>query len=896
MKKLFFIDGMALIYRSYYAFINNPLKTKDGFPTSAIYGFLNSILKIIKTENPDYITVALDSQKPTFRHEIYSNYKSNRKKMPDELRLQIPEIKKILSKMNMCTLICDGFEADDIIATVTKKISNDDLKIFIVTGDKDIMQLVSDNVFVYSPGNKFSGTKIYDKDSVIDKWNVEPRKICDLLSIMGDSSDNIPGIRGIGPKTASKLISEFKSVDSLMNNIDNISNLRIRNLIIGQSDTIKLSRRLVELRYDVDINFNLNDCGLKHLSFEQCLESLKKFELTSLVNLLSQNEKINKDITDYKKKYSLITSLKQLENLKDKLEKSSIVSFDLETTSIDPIKANIVGISLAVRENEAFYIPCRFKQKIENYELSWENIHKFLKSITANENISFIGQNIKYDLIILRKLGIKVKNISFDTMIAAHLIDPVKNSYGLDELCVQYLNYRKIKFNSLFDSENEDLDIMEVDIQKIKDYACEDADMVFQLRKKLIKILKKNDLFSLFENIEIPFISVLVELEKNGLYVDIKELKKLSQVNNEKIQSISENIYSIVGRKFNINSPKQLAEVLFDDMKLKPLRKRSTAVEVLEYLKRFHPLPEIILNYRHLSKLQTTYLDGIPKFFNMDTNRIHTSFNQTVASTGRLSSTKPNFQNIPIKTVEGKKIRKAFKPENKDWKLISADYSQIELRIMAHFSDERALVEAFNLNEDVHKKTASLVYDVHLDFVTPEQRRQAKIVNYGILYGAGPFRMSQELNIDMVQSKKLIENYFNTYSTIRDYIDKTLYEAKKDGFVKTFFGRKRNTSNLNSSVQRLVNAEKRAAINMPIQGTASEIIKIAMINIKNLIEQEKLMSKLVLQVHDELIFEVPEIEEKYMVELIKKEMENSVKLNVPIVVDCKSGASWHDIH
>ena len=896
MRKLFLIDGMALIYRSYYAFINNPLSTQDGFPTSAIYGFLNSTLKIIKTEKPDYITVALDAQKPTFRHKIFSDYKANRKKMPEELRLQIPEIKKILSQMNISTLVCEGFEADDIIATVTKKISADNLKIFIVTGDKDIMQLVDENVFVYSPGNKFSGTKIYNRESVIEKWNVEPNKICDLLSIMGDSSDNIPGVRGIGPKTASKLILEFENIDGLIQNVDNISNVRIRNLILDQIDTIKLSRKLVELKEDVELKFNLNEFDLKNLSIEKSVESLQKFELSSLLNLIGKKEKSNTSLNDYKKDYSLVTNLNHLSDLKTKLENSPIVSFKLETSDINPINAEIVGISFAIEQNRAFYIPVHIKKEIQNYDLTWQSIFIFLKSIMGNSNISFIGQNIKYDLIVLKNIGISVQNISFDTMIAAHLINPVKNSYSLDELCDEYLNYSKIKLNSLFNVNDKNFNIAELDIHKIKDYACENVDMVFQLKKILIDLLEKNNLIDLFEKIEIPFINVLVDLEKNGLYVDIQELKDISIKNKEKIDTISETIYSIAGKKFNINSTKQLAEILFDDMKLKPLRKRSTAVEVLEYLKKFHPLPEIILEYRHLNKLQTTYIDGIPKFFNEKTNRIHTSFNQTVASTGRLSSTKPNFQNIPIKTIEGKEIRRAFKPQNKGWKLISADYSQIELRIMAHFSKEKALIDAFILNEDVHKRTASLVYDVHIDFVTQEQRRQAKIVNYGILYGAGPFRMSQELNINMVQSKKLIENYFNTYSTIRSYIEETLLDAKEKGYVETFFGRRRNTADLRSSNTRLVNAEKRAAINMPIQGTASELIKVAMINIKNLIDEKKLISKLVLQVHDELIFEVPNDEEDYMIELIKKEMESSVELKVPIVVDCKSGKNWHEIH
>ena len=496
----------------------------------------------------------------------------------------------------------------------------------------------------------------------------------------------------------------------------------------------------------------------------------------------------------------------------------------------------------------------------------------------------------------LSKVGIDVENVIFDTMLAAHLIDPTKARYRLDDLCLEYLKYKKIDIESVIGYKGNQINMSDVSIYDVKDYACEDADSVIQLYHKFNKILKDKNLLTLFNDIEVPFIKVLINLEKNGLFVDIDLLSSISKENKKKIDSISNQIYEVAGKNFNINSPQQLAEVLFDDLKLKEVKKRSTAVEVLEFLKQFHPLPEIVLDYRHLNKLQTTYLEGIPKFLNSKTNRIHTSFNQTVASTGRLSSTKPNFQNIPIRTKEGKEIRKAFKPQQDGWKLISADYSQIELRIMAHFSNEGALISAFNNHEDVHSRTASLVYDIHIDLVTPEQRRHAKIVNYGIMYGAGPFRMSQELNINMAKAKKIIDNYFETYSMVKEFIDRTISYAQKVGYVETYFGRKRNTINLNSSNANIVNAEKRAAINMPIQGTASELIKVAMIDIHTSMQNKNLASKMVLQVHDELIFEVPEREEELMMRLIKDKMENSIKLNVPIEVDCKSGLNWYEIH
>ena len=895
MKKLFLIDGMALIYRSYYAFINNPLSTSEGFPTSAIYGFLNSIFKILNEEKPDYISIALDAQKPTFRHDIFPDYKANRKKMPDDLRLQIPEIKKILSKINANVLIDEGYEADDIIATVVKQIKEKNVSTYIVTGDKDIMQLVDDNVFIYNPGNKFSGPIVYDRQKVFDKWSVPPNKICDLLSIMGDSSDNIPGVKGVGPKTASKLINEFGGVDNLLLQVDNISNNRIKGLIENQVEDIKMSNQLVKLKEDLKINFNIDNAHVEDLDFDGVQEDFKKYEMSSLLSLIGVESKTVDTLDSVSKDYELILTNNQFSELKNKLEKSSVISFDLETTSINPLKADIVGVSFSVLKNQAYYIPLLFPDKID-CELNKKQVLSDLKEIWQNSNLSFIGQNVKYDCVVLSRLGISVKNIIFDTMLAAHLINPTKARYRLDDLCLEYLNYRKVSIESVMGYKGNQMNMSEVSVYDIKDYACEDADVVIHLYDQFSKTLKEKDLLTLFNEVEIPFIKTLIELEKNGLFVDIDMLHSISAQNKVKIDLISKNIHEIAGKIFNINSPQQLAEVLFDDLGLKPIKKRSTAVEVLEFLKKFHPLPEIILEYRHLNKLQTTYLEGIPKFLNSDTNRIHTSFNQTVASTGRLSSTKPNFQNIPIRTKEGKEIRKAFKPQLDKWKLISADYSQIELRIMAHFSNEEALIAAFNNHEDVHSRTASLVYDVHLDLVTSEQRRHAKIVNYGIMYGAGPFRMSQELNIDMGKAKKIIDNYFETYSMVKKFIDKTIYDAQKTGYVKTYFGRKRSTINLNSSNANIVNAEKRAAINMPIQGTASELIKVAMINIYNSMKLQQLESKMVLQVHDELIFEVPENEEELMMKLIKDKMENSIKLNVPIEVDCKSGFNWHEIH
>ena len=902
MKKLFLIDGMALIYRSFYAFINNPLSTKEGFPTSAIFGFLNSISKILNEESPDYICIAMDSQKPTFRHEMYDLYKANRKKMPDDLRLQIPEINNIIEKSGINLLKKDGYEADDIIATIAKTLKNDDLKIYIVTGDKDIMQLVDDKTFVYSPGNKFSTPSVYDSNKVIDKWGVHPNEICDLLSIMGDGSDNIPGVKGVGPKTASKLIKQFGSVQKILDNISEISNLRIQNLIKDQKEMIELSNKLVELDSDVPIGIDIDKMSINEIDFSRISDDLIGFEMPNILNSLKVeigDNVLDNSIDNFEKvasKYSLILTSENLSRLIEELSKQKIISFDLETTNLDPLKADIVGIALSFANNEAYYIPILFPDTIDEYDLSLDYVIKELRMIFENHDIGFVGQNIKYDCIILNRFGISVKNIFFDTMVAAHLINPIKNTYSINDLSIEYLNYRKINIESLIGDKANQINMSEVAVSKITDYACEDADIALQLYQRLSQELNDKSLIELFNKVELPFIKVLIELEINGLFVDIDMLKELSSKISMEIQGILKLVYENVGREFNVNSPKQLAEVLFDEIGLKEVRKRSTAVEVLEVLKQYHPLPETILRFRHLNKLKTTYLDGIPKFLNNTTGRVHSSFNQTVASTGRLSSTKPNFQNIPIRTDAGKEIRKAFKAQNNNWKLISADYSQIELRIMAHFSKEPALLEAFSNNEDVHKRTAALVYDLPIELVTSEQRRQAKIVNYGIMYGAGPFRMSQELGISMKNAKKIIDNYFNTYKSIKSYIDRNIDKAKEIGYVKTYFGRKRSTVNLNSSNANIVNAEKRAAVNMPIQGTAAELIKIAMIDISNTISSNNLKSRMVLQVHDELLFEIHPSEEKEMTNIIIDKMENSIDLDVPLKVDFKIGENWYDIH
>ena len=897
-KRLFLIDGMALIYRAHFAMIKNPLITKDGRHTSAIFGFMNSLFKLLNTENPDYIAIVLDSKEPTFRHELYTDYKATREKMPDELVEQLEPLYNIISNTNIPILKKPGFEADDIIGTLVKKAEDQGLETYMVTSDKDMMQLVSDRTFMYSMGNSFKPTIIYDKVKVNEKWGVNPEGIIDMLALIGDSSDNVPGIDGVGVKTAKKLLDEYNTIDRILENSDKVKNKRVRAGLENGKDLVYLSKELVTINCDVPIEFHLEEFIRQSMNIDDLFESFQDLEMFSLATNLKSfsNDKIV-NVSSKEKKYQLINNEDDFNNLISTLKQSKLISFDLETTSTKPLEAEIVGLGFSIKAHEAFYIPILYPDNEKDLNcFSLESILNSLKIIFENKNISFCGQNIKYDSIVLKQHGVSIANIYFDTMIAESLLNPDKHSYKLDYLALDYLNYKMVPIENLIGSGLSQLSMSEVDLDKIKFYACEDTDVTFQLVDILKHKLLSNNLSKAYFNIENLLIKVLISMECSGVFLDLNFLKQLSIKFEKQLQIISKEIFNFSGREFNINSPKQLAEVLFDDLELKNIRKRSTAVEVLEVLKLHHPLPEKILQYRHLAKLKNTYVDALPGHVNKKTNRVHTSFNQTITSTGRLSSTTPNFQNIPIRTKLGREIRKAFIAQKKESVILSADYSQVELRIMAHFSKEPELIKAFENDMDIHLRTAALVNQITENEVTPDQRRSAKVVNFGIMYGAGPYRMSQELGINMKDAKSLIENYFQTYPGIQDYIDKTLQFAKDNGYVETLFGRRKETFNLNSSNSNIVRAEERAAINMPIQGTAADIIKIAMINIHDRMKTENYKGIMTLQIHDELLFECPKNEAESLGSMIKEEMENAAKLIVPLKVEWNYGYSWYDAH
>ena len=897
-KRLFLIDGYAMLYRSHFALIRNPLINSKGMHTSALFGFINQVLKLIRKEKPDFLMAAFDSPKKTFRHERYPEYKATREKMPEEMREQLPYLWKLLKAMKIPTLEQPGFEADDIIGTLAVRANEKNLDTFIVSGDKDFMQLVNDNIFLYSPSGRQSEIKIYDKSGVKDKWGVPPEMIIDLLGLMGDSSDNVPGVMGVGEKTAVKLLKEYGTLENALDHADEVKNKRAREGLQSGREKALLSQELVTIDTNMNIDSNFEEMATDGFDVNELEELFHELEFQALINQIksfksevpSQNEESEKD-------YKTLLDLIDIQKFANSIKEGEWLSFDLETTSLDPMSCDIVGFSFATKKNQAIYIPILYKEKEANlFDDHLNLVLNILRPVFENSKIPKTGQNIKFDALILRNHGLKVFGLKFDTLLAAHLINPESRSLKLDNLSFEHLNYRMLPIEDLIGKGRNQISMSEVELEKISFYASEDADIALQLTHIFDKKLKKQNLDKFFNEIEMPLLPVLLELEYNGMYVDSKMLSIMSDNLGNNIENLISNITKEAGTEFNINSTQQLANILFDIIGLPEIKKRSTAEEVLTRLKNEHPLPSLVLEYRKLNKLKNTYIDALPTLINLKTKRIHSTFSQTVTSTGRLSSRNPNFQNIPIRTDLGREIRKAFKSENKDWIIFSADYSQIELRIMAHLSQDKTLLDAFNKGEDIHTRTAADVFNVDIDEVIPEMRRTAKIVNFGLLYGAGPFRMSQELGIPQKEAKSIIESYFERYSGIKDYIDSVIEYARANKYVKTILGRRRQVWDIDSNNHLHKEAAKRMAINMPIQGTNAEMIKIAMIDIQKELELKNMKSKMLLQIHDELVFEVPLEELNNLQNIVTNKMENSLPLSVPIVVDCGNGESWYEAH
>ncbi|OGW83726.1 MAG: DNA polymerase I [Omnitrophica bacterium RIFCSPLOWO2_01_FULL_45_10] len=880
-KRLFLIDGNSFCYRAYYAI--RQLSTSKGQPTNAVYGFVTMLNKIVKDNKPDMLAVAFDLKGPTFRHEKFEEYKIHRRPMPDDLVGQLPIIKKIIGSYNIPIYEFQGYEADDILATLAKRAEERDIETFIVTGDKDALQLVNSNIKVYSTHN--DGI-IYDMKKIKEIYDVGSDKIVDIMALMGDDSDNIPGVRGIGEKSAVELIKEFGSLDNLLSNLEKVKGESKRKTLEENAQIAILSRELAVLDANVPIKVDFEDLKTKEPNREELFKLFKELEFKSLLKEHAPKDGLGSC-------YELIDDEKKFKYLVDRLRLLDEFVFDTETTSENPMLANLVGISFSWKVGSAFYVPL-------NKYLNRQDVLKGLKPIFEDPEVRKIGQNIKYDALVLANAGISLKGIAFDTMVASYLLNPSKLKHNLGDISIDYLNHKMTtSIEDLIGKGKKRISMNEVDVQKVSNYCCEDSDVTLRLKNLFQKELSMKDLDKLFHDVEIPLIEVLVSMEMNGVAIDKEYLERLSKEMGKKLHHLTAKIYDMAGGEFNVNSTKQLSAILFERLKLPVVRRtktgRSTDEQVLRTLALVHPLPETLLEYRELSKLKSTYVDSLPQLINAKTGKIHTSFNQTVTQTGRLSSSDPNIQNIPVKTEEGKKIRMAFVPESDDNVLLSADYSQIELRILAHFSGDKTLIEAFREGRDIHAFTAALVFGVEEKDISPEMRNMAKTVNFGIIYGMSPYGLSQSLKIEVDKSKEFIDSYFERYPDVKNYIDDLIEEARVNGYVTTILGRRRYIPEINSPDIRMRQFAERTAINTPIQGSAADIIKVAMIEVHKRLGDEGLGSKMILQVHDELVFDAPKKELKKICRIVKNGMEKIANLKVPIEAHIGAGRNWLEL-
>ena len=910
-KKLFLLDGSAIFYRSYFAFIRNPLINSKGENTSAVFGFLNTVFKLIEDEKPEYIIVVFDTKEPTFRHEIYAEYKATREKMPDDMVNTIPRMMQALHSLNLCILEQDGYEADDIIATIARKYASDELNVFIISGDKDLAQLVTDNISIYFMA-KGAGAEpeILDRSKIKEKYGVYPEEITDWLALMGDKSDNVPGIPSVGEKTAAALIDQFGSIENMYKNLEKVAKEGLRQKIKDHYDQAFLSKKLVILEDNVPIETQVTDFSLKTWDKQALEVLLKDMEFNRLITraanvheVVSGESGSNKaEYSEKKSTYSIINDMDSLEKIVKILQKQDRFVFDLETDSLDTFTARIAGIALSIGANAAWYIAVNHPDS----NLNPEDVFSRIRTVFKDKKIKKIAQNIKFDTMIMRQNGIEVENLYFDTMIASFLINSSSSQHNLDTLASEYLDYHMIPIEELIGTGKNQKKMTDLKISDVYEYACEDADITWRLMEIFAPKLKELELESLFFDLEMPLVEVLIEMEEQGVSLDLDLLNSLSDELTEKIQSLEKKIYDQVGEKFNLNSPLQLGTILFEKLEIhkeigmkKPKRTKtgqySTSEQVLERY-HAHPLPKTILEYRKLTKLKNTYVDALPNLVHPKTGRVHTSFNQTIAATGRLSSVNPNLQNIPIRTEIGRQMRRAFKPAEKSKLIMSADYSQIELRIMAHLSEDESMCASFKEDLDIHAATAARVFNIALSEVTEDQRRKAKEINFGIIYGMSKYGLSNRLEITVQEAEEFILNYFATYPKIQDFMRNTILEADTRGYVTTMKGRRRYMPQIHSSNRQLREFAERTSINTPIQGSAADMIKIAMIDIHRGIKKAQLNSKMILQVHDELVFEVPVNEVPKMTPLVREKMENALKLRVPVKVEIGMGKNWLEAH
>lgn len=890
MAKLIIVDAHGYLHRAYHAL--PPLTTSKGVPINAIYGFARMLFKLIGEYKPDYFAVCFDAPGPTFREKIYPQYKATRKKTDENLRTQFPLSRELTQNLNLKSFETQGFEADDLIATIAEKAKKSNVEIVIVSGDKDLLQIVSGQTKVLNEPKQI----FFDEAKVKEKWGFRPDQLVDFLSLIGDTSDNVPGVPGIGEKTAIKLIEEYGSITNLLKQIETVSP-KIKEKIKEHQSNLLKSQSLITLNKDAPIEFKLEECALKPFNPDLLYPFFKKMEFHSLLTdlnakgLLQPSQKSSSPNQNYK----VILNRETLEELINNF-KSSKISISLETEIGNEGVTHWVGIALCWEKDHAIYIPLGHHYLNAPKQLELKETLHLLKPILENREIQIIGHDLKLISSLLHLEGIQMQNLTFDSMIASYCIDPSKKNFKLNDLASEFLNQ---EINSM-ESFNKKILLREIEIEKFKDTACRTADFAYCLSSALAIKLKEKNCEDLFYRIEMPLIDLLSKMELNGIKINIKYLQTLEKSFTEELKSLEEKVYKLSGQEFNLNSSKQLSFILFEKLGLPPLKKKKTQIstdeETLTFLSTLHEIPKHLLKFREISKLKSTYVEGLLLAVNQKTSRIHTSFNQTGTSTGRLSSSEPNLQNIPIRTELGKTIRRAFIPEEGSL-FLSADYSQIDLRVLAHLSGDLKLIEAFKNGEDIHRATAAQVAHIPLDTVTEEQRSNAKAINFGIVYGQQAYGLSQSLKISVQEAQEMIDQYFLKYSGVKYWIDKTIEEAKMNGFVKTLLGRKRAIPELHSKNMQIRSFAERIAMNTPVQGTSADIIKIAMIHIAQKLESyiSKNCVKIVLQVHDDLLFEVSEKVLYEIAKIIKIEMEGAVELSVPIVADLKIGKNWADM-
>ena len=886
-QRIFLIDGSSYIYRAYFAIRH--LSNAKGFATNAIYGFTNMLLKVMREEQPDHLAVVFDARGPTFRKELYPEYKANRATMPEDLVPQVPVIKDVVRAFNMPAIEKEGFEADDIIATLAKKFDAEGLAVTVVTGDKDLMQIVSDRVrLLDTMKDKISGPA-----EVAERFGGPPDKVIEVQALAGDSSDNIPGVPGIGEKTARDLIAEFGTVENLLANIDRVKGKKRQENLREYGEQALLSKKLVTLLTDLSLDLDYDSFALDEPDREALTTIFKEMEFHKLLQEFSADRRSGGE------NYHCVLTEADFGTLLDRLRAAGRICLDTETTGLNPTRVDLVGISFAVEANEAWYIPLdhRYLGVPEQLDRQW--VLERLRPLLEDPEVPKVGQNIKYDALVLRRAGIRLAGIACDTMVASYLANPAAKSHALDAMAAEILGHQMIAYSEVTGSGKKQIGFEEVEVEKASVYAAEDADITLQLAEVLEPQVAEREQETLYREVEMPLVAVLIDMEWAGIRIAADFLGGLSREMAGKLKTLEEEIHELAGGPFNVGSPKQLGEVLFDRLELPRGKKTktgwSTDVEVLTKLAEEHDIAARILDYRSLAKLKSTYTDALPKLINPESGRIHTSFNQTVTATGRLSSSEPNLQNIPIRTEEGSRIREAFIPAEGNV-LLSADYSQVELRILAHMAGEEALRKSFEAGEDIHSRTASEIFGVFPEMVTPEMRRRAKTINFGVLYGMSAFGLARSLGIGRREAQDYIDHYFARYPRVKGFIEERVAEARENHYVKTLLGRRCAIPDIHSRNQAVRGYAERNALNYPIQGSAADIIKVAMVRIARRLAGEGRQTRMVLQVHDELVFDVPEAEVEGVKSLVREEMEGAIVLDVPLVVDMGTGRNWREAH